>query len=187
STGGTSFLNGSLRITPQTTGGATTSFIRDPQGNLVSMRTSTGASFYYAGGYKDTSTGYTKFGARYYNPTRGRFTQPDPSAQEPNRYIYAGGNPINAVDPAGLDFIPSAGAAAAAIAGLAIATVGTASICLLTAIAGCLTGAAAFGAFAGAVGAGATAASFGANNDQAGEATAWGALVGAAGRLFTQL
>jgi RHS repeat-associated protein len=45
--GGTSFLNGSLGISRQTTAGATTSFIRDSQGSLISMRTSTGASYYY--------------------------------------------------------------------------------------------------------------------------------------------
>ncbi|MEZ2390162.1 RHS repeat domain-containing protein [bacterium RCC_150] len=144
--GATSFLNGSLGITRQTTGGATTSFIRDPQGNLISMRTSTGASFYYttdalgstllltdstqaaaatysydswgnttssgaqsavnpwtyAGGYNDTTSNTIKFGARYYNPTRGRFTQADPSGQSANRYAYVGCNPINATDPTGL-------------------------------------------------------------------------------------
>ncbi|MFF2300659.1 hypothetical protein [Arthrobacter sp. NPDC058127] len=45
--GGTSFLNGTLGITQQSSGGATTSFIRDPGGNLISMRTSSGASFSY--------------------------------------------------------------------------------------------------------------------------------------------
>lgn len=141
--GATSFLNGTLGISQQTSGGATTSFIRDPKGTLVSMRDSTGASFYYtsdalgstilltdsaqaatatysydswgnttstgaqaaanpwqyAGGYKDTTTGYTKFGARYYDPTTGRFTQPDPSGQESNRYAYVGCNPVNATVP----------------------------------------------------------------------------------------
>ena len=145
--GSTAFLNGSLGTTRQTTAGASTSFIRDPNGTLISMRTSTGASFYYttdalgsiilltdsnqaaaatyaydpwgqtttatgpqaannpwtyAGGYKDTTTGYTKFGARYYNPTTGRFTQPDPSGQETNRYAYAQCNPTNNTDPTGL-------------------------------------------------------------------------------------
>lgn len=146
SAGAASFLNGTLGVTRQTTAGANTSFIRDPSGTLISMRSSTGASFYYttdalgsvialtdntqakaatytydswgnstatgaqaatnpfqyAGGYKDTTTGYTKFGARYYNPTTGRFTQPDPSAQEANRYIYAAANPCNNSDPTGL-------------------------------------------------------------------------------------
>jgi RHS repeat-associated protein len=144
--GATSFLNGTLGITRQTTGGAGTSFIRDPDGNLISMRISTGASYYYttdglgsiilltdsaqnaaatyaydswgnttatgaqaavnpwqyAGGYNDTSNNRIKFGARYYNPFRGRFTQTDPSGQETNAYLYAGTNPINNTDLTGM-------------------------------------------------------------------------------------
>ena len=146
--GSTSFLNGSLGTTQQTKTSGTTSFIRDPEGTLISMRNSSGASFYYttdalgstilltdsaqaaaasysydswglptsttgtqaatnpwtyAGGYNDTTSNRIKFGARYYNPARGRFTQPDPSGQEANRYLYAGANPCNITDPTGLD------------------------------------------------------------------------------------
>ena len=43
-----------------------------------------------------------KLGARYYNPTTARFTQPDPSGQEPNTYNYATCNPANSTDPTGL-------------------------------------------------------------------------------------
>lgn len=145
--GSTTFLNGSLGITQQTKTAGTTTFIRDPDGNLISMRDSAGASYYYttdalgsvilltdssqnkaatyaydswgqatsttgtqaatnpwtyAGGYNDTTSNRIKFGARYYNPARGRFTQPDPSGREANRYLYAGANPIDAADPTGL-------------------------------------------------------------------------------------
>ncbi|MBN3496579.1 RHS repeat-associated core domain-containing protein [Arthrobacter pascens] len=147
--GATSFLNGSLGITEQTTAGADTSFIRDPDGTLISMRNSAGACFYYttdalgsvialtdsaqavvasytydswgvttqtgtqaaanpwryAGGYRDDATGYTKFGARYYAPLLGRFNQPDPSAQEANRYLYTAANPTNNTDPTGYFYI----------------------------------------------------------------------------------
>ena len=160
SAGATSFLNGSLGITRETTGGVSTSFIRDAGGALIGMRTSTGASYYYtsdalgstilltdnaqaaaatytydswgnttttgtqaatnpwqyAGGYKDTTTGYTKFGARYYNPAVGRFTQPDPSGQDANRYAYVSCNPINATDPTGLSHADCAFAALGALA-----------------------------------------------------------------------
>jgi RHS repeat-associated protein len=54
----------------------------------------------YATGYTDTATGYLKLGARYYDPTTGRFTQPDPAALY-GGYAYAGGNPVNNVDPTG--------------------------------------------------------------------------------------
>jgi RHS repeat-associated protein len=49
------------------------------------------------------ATGYLKLGARYYNPTTGRFTQPDPSGKEANTYNYATCNPVNSTDPTGLD------------------------------------------------------------------------------------
>ncbi|MQL62894.1 hypothetical protein F6Q10_09805 [Streptomyces vinaceus] len=55
----------------------------------------------YAGAYADP-TGLYKMGHRYYDPTLGRFTQPDPSGQESNPYLYAAGDPINNSDPHGL-------------------------------------------------------------------------------------
>lgn len=58
----------------------------------------------YTGAYQDNSTGLYKLGARYYQPMLGRFTQPDPSGQEANTYLYAGANPINGTDPSGLDY-----------------------------------------------------------------------------------
>ncbi|THA22568.1 RHS repeat-associated core domain-containing protein, partial [Streptomyces sp. A1277] len=59
----------------------------------------------FAGAYNDP-TGLYKMGARYYDPALGRFTQPDPSGQETNTYLYAAGDPINHTDPTGLDNSP---------------------------------------------------------------------------------
>ncbi|MER7722270.1 RHS repeat-associated core domain-containing protein, partial [Streptomyces flaveolus] len=56
----------------------------------------------YAGAYADP-TGLYKMGHRYYDPSLGRFTQPDPSGLETNPYLYAEGDPINLVDPSGTD------------------------------------------------------------------------------------
>ncbi|WBB79846.1 RHS repeat-associated core domain-containing protein [Micromonospora sp. WMMD882] len=61
----------------------------------------------YAGGTFDATTGFTKFGQRWYNPVQGRFTQQDNlsfvgSPRHGNRYAYAGGNPTNNVDPTGM-------------------------------------------------------------------------------------
>lgn len=42
------------------------------------------------------------FAARYYGTNIGRFTQPDPSGQEQNPYLYAEGDPVNRIDPDGL-------------------------------------------------------------------------------------
>jgi RHS repeat-associated protein len=144
--GATSFINGTLGVTSETTSGASINYIRDPSGNLIAMHTggqsyyytpdkqgsvialtdaaqalaatytydpwgnitnSTGAlattnPWHYAGSYTDAATGYLKLGARYYNPTTGRFTQPDPSGQEANTYNYTSCNPVNSTDPTGL-------------------------------------------------------------------------------------
>ncbi|WP_224348968.1 RHS repeat-associated core domain-containing protein [Streptomyces sp. A13(2022)] len=54
-----------------------------------------------AGAYADP-TGLYKMGHRYYDPSLGRFTQPDPSGQEKNSYLYAAGDPINSSDSTGL-------------------------------------------------------------------------------------
>ncbi|MGZ2356660.1 RHS repeat-associated core domain-containing protein [Streptomyces sp. 372A] len=55
----------------------------------------------FAGACNDP-TGLYEMGARYYDPTLGRFTQPDPSGQETTTYLYGAGDPINHTDPSGL-------------------------------------------------------------------------------------
>lgn len=74
-----------------------------PYGNTYTNTGSQAAGnpYRYIGTFLD-GTGNYKMGARYYNPTIGRFTQPDPSGQEFNRYNYAGSNPVTYADPSGL-------------------------------------------------------------------------------------
>ncbi len=55
----------------------------------------------------DTATGLTDIGARWYDPSTGRFVSLDPlfeadSSQEQNGYTYSGDNPIAKSDPTGL-------------------------------------------------------------------------------------
>ena len=78
----------------------------DPFGGdpVISGTASTPTRF--AGGYRDPETGFYKFGERYYQPDQGRWTQRDPlnqafSPREANRYVYAGQDPLNLVDPWG--------------------------------------------------------------------------------------
>ncbi|MGA5039825.1 RHS repeat-associated core domain-containing protein [Streptomyces capoamus] len=58
----------------------------------------------FAGNYQDP-TGLYHLQARYYDANIGRFTQPDPSGQEQNPYLYAGGDPVNRIDPTGTSFM----------------------------------------------------------------------------------
>ncbi|MET7595742.1 RHS repeat-associated core domain-containing protein [Streptomyces sp. NPDC005481] len=92
----------------------------------------------FAGGYQDP-TGLYHLKARYYDANIGRFTQPDPSGQEQNPYLYAEGDPVNRIDPNGLlsfgdvaDWLDSSndwvGAAVGCVAGIeAAAETGTIS------------------------------------------------------------
>lgn len=74
----------------------------------------------FPGGQQDP-TGLYHFAARYYDPNIGRFTQPDPSGQEKNPYLYAEGDPVNRIDPSGLWSINDTINTTIAVVGLAAA------------------------------------------------------------------
>jgi RHS repeat-associated protein len=67
-------------------------------------------------GQRLDDAGLYYYGARYYDPTIGRFVSADPTVPETsnpqafNRYSYVINNPISAVDPSGLDYIFVGGA-----------------------------------------------------------------------------
>ncbi len=71
--------------------------------NLSNSGTGTAAKFVYNGQYYDSETGLYYLRNRYYDPTTGRFTQEDPAKDGLNWYVYCGNNPVNFVDPWGLD------------------------------------------------------------------------------------
>ena len=64
-------------------------------------------NYTFTGKEYDSSTALSYYGARYYDPELGRFTQADTIVQNPanpqtlNRYSYCNNNPINYVDPSG--------------------------------------------------------------------------------------
>ncbi|TKV57001.1 RHS repeat-associated core domain-containing protein [Nakamurella flava] len=108
-------LNSVLLVT-NSSGASAAAYTYDPYGNTLSATGSeaTNNPWRYTSAYLDP-TGLYKMGARYYNPNTGRFTQPDPSGQEANRYAYAGNNPVTYSDPSGLDFADFLGVASDAI------------------------------------------------------------------------
>lgn len=62
------------------------------------------AGWRYRGEWRD-ATGLTYLRHRYYDPNVGRFTQVDPARAGSNWYAYCSGDPVNRVDPMGLDDI----------------------------------------------------------------------------------
>jgi RHS repeat-associated protein len=94
-----------------TSGSVARSWTYDPDGTPASSGSGASTDLLFAGG-QSLSNGLTHFGARYYNPAIGRWTQPDPLQQisdltQANRYIYAGGDPVDGADPTGLCVDPS--------------------------------------------------------------------------------
>jgi RHS repeat-associated protein len=78
----------------------------------------------YPGQYYDTETGLHYNYFRYYNPQTGRYITPDPIGLEGgiNLFVYVQGNPINRIDPLGLQS-PSASGLAWRLGGLGLGIV----------------------------------------------------------------
>ncbi|WP_188317006.1 LamG-like jellyroll fold domain-containing protein [Solihabitans fulvus] len=64
----------------------------------------------FQGGWTDPDTNQVNMSARWYNPASGSFTSrddvslPDNPSSASNRYTYAGGSPLNYIDPTGHDW-----------------------------------------------------------------------------------
>jgi RHS repeat-associated protein len=65
--------------------------------------TITGNPYLFQGQRLDPETGLYYFKNRYYDPTHGRFISRDPAGEGVNLYAFVNNNPINFVDPYGLD------------------------------------------------------------------------------------
>ncbi|MBK6728554.1 MAG: RHS repeat-associated core domain-containing protein [Xanthomonadales bacterium] len=77
----------------------------DEYGNVVEDTQPGFQPFAYAGGLYDPDTGFTRFGARDYDPVAGRWTAKDPTrfrGLDTNLYAYVRSNPVNWLDPLGL-------------------------------------------------------------------------------------
>ncbi len=72
----------------------------------------TGTTHKFTGKERDAESGLDYFGARFHASNFGRFVSPDPNnagareedPQSWNGYAYVGNNPLNAIDPDGLDY-----------------------------------------------------------------------------------
>ncbi|MBZ6142517.1 RHS repeat-associated core domain-containing protein [Streptomyces olivaceus] len=134
-------------LNSMTTGGKSYYYLTDATGNVLGLADNTGKRthtyaygptglprttptesvpqpYRYAGAYADP-TGLYKMGHRYYDPTLGRFTQPDPSGQEQNAYLYAEGDFASRTDATGLasQCVKDVGTFGASVLGTASAAV----------------------------------------------------------------
>jgi RHS repeat-associated protein len=76
-------------------------------GGSVMSASVIGNRLLFTGRDRDTDTGWYNYRYRYYNPTLGRFMQPDPiglAGGDLNLYRYVRNNPVNWVDLMGLDW-----------------------------------------------------------------------------------
>jgi RHS repeat-associated protein len=98
---------GNVRQLTNTAGAVTDSYEYDAYGNEFTVSGTTPNEFMYRGEEFDSDLGLYYLRARYYNPVTGRFMSRDPEDGEPtnprtlHKYLYAGGDPVNALDPTG--------------------------------------------------------------------------------------
>ena len=105
---------GNVRQLTNSAGAVTDTYEYDAFGNEVNHTGTTPNNYLYRGEQFDSDLGLYYLRARYYNPTTGRFMSRDP--YEPklrgpdgtpvdlrtlHRYLYAGADPINIIDPSG--------------------------------------------------------------------------------------
>ena len=99
---------GSVRALTSTSGTVTDSRSTDAFGLVVTSSGSTPTPFGFAGshGYQqDGETGLMRLGHRLYDASTGRFISRDPIRDGYNWYAYVENDPLNAIDPDGLEII----------------------------------------------------------------------------------
>ncbi len=98
---------GSVRLIVNTADGAVAQRVDyDEFGNVLSDTNVGFQPFGFAGGLFDPDTQLVRFGARDYDPRTGRWTAKDPlllATPSANVYQYCDGDPINWIDPNGLE------------------------------------------------------------------------------------
>jgi RHS repeat-associated protein len=92
---------GSVIAITDATGAVINRYTYGPFGESSNL---TGTSHGYTGQRFDSEIGLYHYKMRYYNPTIGRFLQPDPVglAAGLNMYLYTGNHPLTSSDPLGL-------------------------------------------------------------------------------------
>lgn len=136
---------GSTRLLTDNTGAVAATYTYDANGNLTQKTGTANTPLRWNGQAQDVDTGLYYLRARYYDPTTTQFLSVDPLADITQAiYTYASNNPLNTSDPLGLwswnptewtgqewatvGAIAGTVALTAAVAGLTVATGGTAAL-----------------------------------------------------------
>jgi RHS repeat-associated protein len=97
---------GSVRLVVDVATGGVVQRLDYDEFGIVTADTDPGFQpFGFAGGLYDADTGLVRFGVRDYDAVSGRWTAKDPAlfVDGTNLYAYVGNDPINFIDPTGLD------------------------------------------------------------------------------------
>jgi RHS repeat-associated protein len=104
-----------VRFLTDASGAVTDTYDYDAYGNLINKTGGTTNNYLYRGEQFDSDLGLYYLRARYYNPATGRFLGRDPAPgdltapETLHKYSYAGNNPVNFIDPTGLEEEEEAG------------------------------------------------------------------------------
>jgi RHS repeat-associated protein len=102
---------GTVRLLSDSTGTVTDTYDFDAFGNTVNTTGSTPNVYLYRGEQYDSDLSLYYLRARYFDSLTGRFLTKDPAdgdTTDPktlHKYLYAGGDPVNRIDPTGWDTI----------------------------------------------------------------------------------
>jgi RHS repeat-associated protein len=100
---------GTLRAVADTIGNIVKRIDYDSFGNIIAdSNPGFSVPFGFAGGLHDRDTGLVRFGYRDYSPELGRFVAKDPidfAGGDTNLYAYSMSDPVNFIDPLGLETV----------------------------------------------------------------------------------
>ncbi len=134
---------GSVRQLTDSTGKVTDEYEYDAYGNSFTKTGSTPNNYLYRGEQFDSDLGLYYLRARYYNTMTGRFVSRDPEdgidtdPKTLHKYNYAGGDPVNAIDPTGRTTTTWGGAGIDYVGALIIAVEQTAAVAAVGAAVAC--------------------------------------------------
>jgi RHS repeat-associated protein len=100
---------GSVVAMTDIAGNVVQTYVYDTFGNIVQHTGNVENVYTYTGREWDAEAGLYYYRARYYDPTLGRFINGDPigfAGGDVNFYVYVQNNPVNFVDPNGLEVNP---------------------------------------------------------------------------------